>query len=456
MKMAHSNTLLILIEMVVLLSSCIAIEDQQHTEWYLPNNDNDSNSIKKSWLFGSGDSTDWGGVGSGHKIPQQIIIPSLLNGEHITGVSAGGQHSAVVTNNGRILTAGSSSDSGALGRSISSSGFMPVTEVESSSLPTFVKVVASQDYTLALDRLGNLWSTGTNAYGQLCQGDTASRNRFKKVQLPSNGGSIIDVVAGERHTLIRQENNGKVWGCGWNEYGQLGIGVKGKNVLSPVEIKIDDPDSNDDMINHEVVTDMAAGRGSSYFKTSSGHVYAAGTNYKGQLCLGHRDNRPLPARITDLEDGSVVESIAAGMSSIYFQLSNGQVLACGDDMNIPTRVPDVKNIKAIFSGPASPIAYLVGEEQNIFTSGSNGLSPRKNWQVPDSLLTCVNEQTAQNKTVDISTGNDHTLYLARVETTLDCLEGSAPTFSTPSPTQGTTSTPTYLPTQANVSNLYYV
>jgi len=437
--------------MVVSLSSCIAIEEQ-HSEWYLPNNDNDSNSIKKSWLFGAGDSTDWGGVGSGHKIPQKITIPSLLNGEYITGISTGGQHSAVVTNLGRIFTAGSSA-SGALGRDSSTSGFVPVTEVDNqSSLPTFVKVVASQDYTLALDSLGHLWSTGTNAYGQLCQGDTVSRNRFSKVQLPSNGGNIVDVVAGERHTLIRQ--NGKVWGCGWNEYGQLGIGVKGKNVLSPVEIKIDNPDSNDDMINNEFVTHMAAGRGSSYFLTASGHVYAAGTNYKGQLCLGHRDNRPLPARITDLEDGSTVESIAAGMSSIYIHLSNGEVFACGDDVNIPTRVPDMKNIKAIFSGPASPLAYLVGEEQNIFTSGSNGLSPRKNWQVPDSLLTCVNEQTAQNKTVDISTGNDHTLYLARVETTLDCLEGSAPTFSTPSPTQRSTSTPTYLPTEVNVSNLH--
>ena len=158
-KMKYSNTLLILIVIVVLLSSCIAIEDQQHTEWYLPNNnDNHSNSIKKSWLFGTGDSTDWGGVGSGHKIPQQIAIPSLLNGEYITGVSAGGQHSAIVTNNGRILTAGSSSDSGALGRDISTSGFKPVTEVDqSSSLPTFVKVVASQDYSLAIDSLGNLW-----------------------------------------------------------------------------------------------------------------------------------------------------------------------------------------------------------------------------------------------------------------------------------------------------------
>ena len=298
MKMAYSNTILILIEIVVLLSSCIAIEDQQHTEWYLPNNDN-SNSIKRSWLFGAGDSTDWGGMGSGHKIPQQIIIPSLLSGEYITGISTGGQHSAILTNTGRILTAGSSV-SGALGRDISSSGFVPVTEVDqSSSLPTFVKVVASQDYSLAIDSLGNLWTTGTNAYGQLCQGDTVSRDRFNKVQMPSNVGRIVDVVAGERHTLIRQESNGKVWGCGWNEYGQLGIGVKGKNVLSPVEIKIDDPDSNDDMINHEFIINMAAGRGSSYFLTSSGHVYAAGTNYKGQLCLGHRDNRPLPARIED-------------------------------------------------------------------------------------------------------------------------------------------------------------
>jgi len=49
------------------------------------------------------------------------------------------------------------------------------------------------------------------------------------------------VALGERHTLLLRED-GKVFGCGGNQYGQLGIGVKGGNVLSLSEIAIDVPD----------------------------------------------------------------------------------------------------------------------------------------------------------------------------------------------------------------------
>ncbi|KAL7532602.1 hypothetical protein ACHAXR_008522, partial [Thalassiosira sp. AJA248-18] len=479
---------------------------EQEDEWYLPDL---KVQIKKTWLFGAGDSAEWGGNDASNnnnndstteddtskiRMPTPIEISTLLSGEYVTSVSAGGLHSVVLTNEGRILTAGSSpagEEGWGLGRDTKNGaelGFMPVTEgyatvdttTTTTSLPQFVKVAASQYYTLALDNLGNVWSTGNNAYGQLCLNDTVTRDRFHQVSIPiddnnlfddQGGGKIIDIVLGERHTFLLRED-GKLWGCGWNQYGQLGIGLRGGNVLAPVEIMIDAPDDEttdgtdgDDasnakisqrQINHEVVTNVVAGRGSSYFLTSSGHVYATGTNYKGQLCLGHREDVTLPSMLagveTFLSSGGVfsmddagvgVESIAAGASSLYILLSNGLVLTCGenthgqlgigsseaDSIDVPTTIANVTNTTAVFSGPTSFGAYFVSDRA-IYAVGFDGVGARENWSVPN-MMACANEETTLKKGVVISSGNDHTLYLATVETTFEC-EGGASATASPS------------------------
>lgn len=282
----------------------------QDTEWYLPDT---KVNIKRTWLFGAGDPSEWGetnGDDGSIMLPTPINVP-LRAGEYITDISAGGLHSAILTNEGRIFTAGSSSagESLGLGRDTMDGtelSFMPVTEVypindntgdysnvASTALPQFTKVEASQHYTFALDNMGRVWTTGNNAYGQLCLNDTMTRDRFYEVKMPSDnesnsnneapeGRNIVDIVLGERHSLLLRED-GKAYGCGWNQYGQLGIGVKGQNMLSPVEIMIDAPDDEDvtitesgRQVEHEVITNAVAGRGSSYFLTSSGHVYATG------------------------------------------------------------------------------------------------------------------------------------------------------------------------------------
>ena len=99
-------------------------------------------------------------------MPSLTDIPQLYAGEYVTDVSAGGLHSAILTNEGRILTAGSSSAGEAcgLGRDTINGtelGFMPIekayplntttdtgnSELPGTKLPQFVKVAASQYYT---------------------------------------------------------------------------------------------------------------------------------------------------------------------------------------------------------------------------------------------------------------------------------------------------------------------
>eukprot|EP00585_Thalassiosira_rotula_P013055 CAMPEP_0196130412 /NCGR_PEP_ID=MMETSP0910-20130528/790_1 /TAXON_ID=49265 /ORGANISM="Thalassiosira rotula, Strain GSO102" /LENGTH=794 /DNA_ID=CAMNT_0041389709 /DNA_START=307 /DNA_END=2691 /DNA_ORIENTATION=+ len=575
-------------------------DDNDDDEDYLP-----EVNIKKTWLFGAGDlselnidvtssstspdnnttiatnndtaptttttTTSSSTSTINTNTPTPIEIPSLLTGEYIIDISTGSTHSAILTNEGRILTAGSSTagEWRGLGRNTKNGtelDFMPVVEVyslsdassstttstttsttmnnngemnaqqhsmittrtSSSTFPQFVKVVASQYYTFALDTMGNVWSTGNNAYSQLCLNDTTtstssttSRNRFHQIPMPHRtatttgtgnkanlfdrwNNKVIDIALGERHALLLTQG-GRVYGCGWNVYGQLGLGAGvmmngGRSVGSPTEIVFHTVPSNNDTevggdaggaigggrngsiittvvddeernMNREVVTDIVAGRGSSYFLTESGHVYATGTNYKGQLCLGHRNDKSTPTMLAHVEnflhgtdgntmiiddfslhdEGVGVSAIAAAHSSFYLLLTNGMLLACGENTHgelgignngkannnynnnkvdnannwitaeyVPTIIANVSNVTAVFSGPLSYGAYFVSD-RIIYAVGFDGYAgaPRENWNVP-TMMACADESTSVERGVVISTGNDVTLYLATEETTFEC------------------------------------
>ena len=77
------------------------------------------------------------------------------------------------------------------------------------------------DHSLILKSDGTLWGCGDNSYGQLGLGDTANRNTF--TQITTNTDNIKSVCCGYYHTFIL-ENDGTLWCCGRNNYGQLGLG----------------------------------------------------------------------------------------------------------------------------------------------------------------------------------------------------------------------------------------
>ena len=76
-------------------------------------------------------------------------------------------------------------------------------------------------HSLLLKNDGTLWSCGLNNYGQLGLGDDYNRTTF--TQVTTNINDIKEIYCGDYHTIIL-ENDGTLWGCGYNEYGQLGLG----------------------------------------------------------------------------------------------------------------------------------------------------------------------------------------------------------------------------------------
>ena len=79
------------------------------------------------------------------------------------------------------------------------------------------------NHSLILKNDGTLWSCGYNEYGQLGLGDKNNRTTF--TQITTNGNNVKSIYCGGNHTFILK-NDGTLWGCGYNDEGQLGLGDK--------------------------------------------------------------------------------------------------------------------------------------------------------------------------------------------------------------------------------------
>jgi len=157
---------------------------------------------------------------------------------------------------------------------------------------------AEYDYqSVAITTDGKLWQWGQNNYGEVGRGSTADTHvpfcSSDNTSNSINGKTIIDYAP-----MCSNENNnstlvldslGKVHSCGYNGYGQLGMGdTTQRTTFSEVPIL-----SN--------ITKIARGR--AYYTpcmalTSTGTLYSWGRNANGQLGTGNTTQRNIPGTIS--------------------------------------------------------------------------------------------------------------------------------------------------------------
>jgi len=126
-----------------------------------------------------------------------------------------------------------------------------------------------------------MFACGSNGNGQLGLGDTTYRNTFTAVPALPDGKVAKQVVAGWSHTMILAED-GTVFACGNNDYGQLGLGdTTHRNTFTAVPAL---PDG-------KVAKQVVAGRYHTMILAEDGTVFACGGNAYGQYGLGDEENR---------------------------------------------------------------------------------------------------------------------------------------------------------------------
>lgn len=189
----------------------------------------------------------------------------------------------------------------------------PITFLLKPTNPRVKQLVMGGRSVFAVMEDGKVYSWGANYSGNLGHGDTTNRTFPTRIEyFVTNNIQIAKVfVSGSRYNLGGTSENamtffldtlGRLYACGNNAVGQLGVGDTSNRSL-PVRVGT-----------YEGITDVCIAYentyGSSYF-LMGGEIYASGYNNLGQLGLGDTVNRSAFTKVSGLTN---VTKVAASAS----------------------------------------------------------------------------------------------------------------------------------------------
>ncbi|MEN6463101.1 MAG: CFI-box-CTERM domain-containing protein [Syntrophomonas sp.] len=250
-------------------------------------------------------------------------------------------------------------------------------EYDYSSIVTFARrvrglygiteIAAGNEYQIALDYYGSVYTWGSNWDGELGTGAEWHEESCYPTEV-SGLQNIIAVSAGYRHALALQ-SDGSVWAWGSNTYGEIGDGTSGlsNDRFSPVQV-----------IGLPKIIAIAAGECHSLALAENGQVYAWGSNGSGQLGNGDKNNSSTPVLIQGLDN---VKTIAAGGFFSMAVKNDGTVWCWGDngsgqlgnggitDCRIPVVASGLSNISSISAGRS--YAMAIREDGTLWMWGAD-------------------------------------------------------------------------------------
>ena len=304
---------------------------------------------------------------------------TLASGITCTSVADDGSHTLAIGSDGELYSWGSNSN-GELGNGTTSSSSTPKKITLATNVkPTYIatsKSSCAHDYSMAVGDDGNLYAWGNNSNGQLGTGDTTNRSTPTKINI--NGIKPAFIIGGINECSqagnIMVDEDGKVYGWGYNGYGQLGTGDT-TNKTIPTEIKI----------TGDLFTQWKQISVGSYHTVAidyDGNIYTWGRNNYGQLGDGTTINKSVPTLIT-LPNGNKAKSVSCGLYHTvvidsegniytwgynnYGQLGNGTTI----NKTVPTLItlPNGNKAKSVSCGYFH--TAIIDTEENLFTCGQN-------------------------------------------------------------------------------------
>ncbi|XP_074551601.1 uncharacterized protein LOC141808790 isoform X2 [Halichoeres trimaculatus] len=192
-----------------------------------------------------------------------------LKNDQPVQVSCGGEHTAVITENGRLLMFGDNSW-GQLGFGLKPAASKPAS-VKALKLEKVKLVACGRDHTIVCTERGRLYGAGSNQDGQLGLGHCNNITSFHRLR-PFCDHAPIKMLSAGCNTSAALTEDGRLFMWGNNSVGQIGLGDEGF-AAEPREVDVG-----------EAVTWVSCGSHHSAFVTEE-NVYTFGRGQHGQL--GH-------------------------------------------------------------------------------------------------------------------------------------------------------------------------
>jgi alpha-tubulin suppressor-like RCC1 family protein len=190
-------------------------------------------------------------------------------------------------------------------------------------LPTFTDVTAmagAGDHTL-IDQNGTVYACGANNYGDLGDGSTSPSNTPVAVHIGSNTVSQLYASYENSGALTK---DGRYYDWGYDAQDQLGSGQTGVASWTPMQVSLPA------LVSQVALGGSYANNGQTLVLLANGDVYAWGSDTWGQLGDGKTTDQPSPELITP-PSGVTFTQLASGAGTSYGVTASGAVYAWGEN-----------------------------------------------------------------------------------------------------------------------------
>ena len=264
-------------------------------------------------------------------------------------------------------------------------------------------VTVGSCHSACLDYSGNVFTFGSNEYGQLGIGKDNTELFCTPIPQKVNLPPCKEVSCGVYYTICLLRN-GDLYSFGYNLNGELGLGSN--NYIHNVPQKI---------LSLEDVELVECGSNYTFCKTINNEIFTWGYNEHGSLGLGNFDNHRIPIQNLLLTNIEIVD-IKCGYLHTLLLTSNLEVLSCGNNLegqlgreitgeNASTfqKIPTLSEITRIECGSFQSMCINAYNDLYVFGFNSNG-----ELGLSDNNHRFKPVKHPLSNIIDISKGGDHT------------------------------------------------
>ena len=309
-----------------------------------------------------------------------------------TACCSGENHTITLSNDGILHSFGKNVD-GQLGLGHNNNVSLPL-PTSIPNLPKIYLISCGWNFTVCVDHEGSMWSFGQNKYGQLGTGNTTDFNVPQKIlDIPP----VLSTSCGAFHTLIITTDS-NLWSCGRNDFGQLCLANEDKQLKPENQMK---PQKT----SFPNISKISSGVFHSLFQNEKEEIFSCGYNNYGQCGLGHFNSPQFTPSLIPNVPSNIVHYVCGAHQNLFLD-SEGNVYSVGQNtfgslglghntnQNELNKIPNIPPIKIISCVSSS--CYLIDFEGNLWTFGSNyhgqlGHSDNKARNSPEVILSTLND-----------------------------------------------------------------